>query len=87
MSSTNSFEWEKVLALVDEIAEGQQKTVRRCANQIIPHITDEDLLQPNDFPELENHPHFRYEEGVLAGILTVRMALAYSIQEDLKPSK
>jgi len=32
------------------------------------------LLQPNDFPELENHPLFRYEEGVLEGILTARMS-------------
>ncbi len=75
MESTSSCELEKVFALLDEIAQGQHKTVKKCANKIVPHITDEDLLQPNDFPELENHPHFRYEEGVLAGILTVRMAL------------
>jgi hypothetical protein len=25
-------------------------------------------MQPNDFPELENHPFFRYEEGVLEGL-------------------
>ncbi|MEM1283150.1 MAG: hypothetical protein AAGG81_06310 [Chlamydiota bacterium] len=42
--------------------------------RIVPTLTPEDMLQPNDYPELENHPHFRYEEGVLAGIQTVRMA-------------
>lgn len=48
------------------------------AQRIIPHITDDDLLQPNDFPKLEQNPLFRYEEGVLEGILTARMAyLAY----------
>ena len=33
------------------------------------------LMQPNDFPDLENNPLFRYEEGVLEGLLTARMAL------------
>jgi hypothetical protein len=32
-------------------------------------------MQPFDFPELENHPEFRYEEGVLAGLLTAYAAL------------
>ena len=27
-----------------------------------------------DFPEMENHPEFRFEEGVLKGIHTARMA-------------
>lgn len=72
---SHSIEWEKVFELLREIAEGQQKTVEKCGRAIIPHLTAEDLLQPNDFPELEHHPHFRYEEGVLAGIYTVQMAL------------
>jgi len=38
-------------------------------------VTEEDLLQPNDFPELELHPHFRYEEGILDGLMVARTAL------------
>lgn len=75
MDMTQKNELKKVFALIDEIAQGQQKKVEQCAARIVPHITREDLLQPNDFPELENHPHFRYEEGLLAGIYTVQMAL------------
>ncbi|MFS8563325.1 MAG: hypothetical protein LVR00_02945 [Rhabdochlamydiaceae bacterium] len=45
-----------------------------CAERLIPNITEDDLLQPNDFPLLEANPHFRYEEGVLEGLLTARMA-------------
>lgn len=70
----------EIFILIQEIAEGQQKKVYQCANKILPHLTSEDLLQPNDFPELENHPYFRYEEGQLAGILTVQMALQAVIQ-------
>ena len=60
--------------LFDELIAQQKKTLIRCANQIIPHVTEEDILQPNDFPELDNHPLFRYEEGVLAGLMTAQMA-------------
>lgn len=60
--------------LFDELVDAQRKKLKRCAEQIVPGLTEDDLLQPNDFPELENHPYFRYEEGVLEGLLTTRMA-------------
>jgi len=50
------------------------KKFLNCAERIIPHITEDDLLQPNDFPPLEGNPHFRYEEGILEGLMTARMA-------------
>jgi hypothetical protein len=60
--------------LFDELIEGQRKKLLTLAEKIVKTITEEDLLQPNDFPELENHPLFRYEEGVLEGLQTARMA-------------
>ena len=60
--------------IFDELIKLQRDKIFTCARRLIPHITDEDLLQPNDFPVLENNPHFRYEEGVLEGLLTARMA-------------
>lgn len=65
-------------ALFDEMIAEQRKKVMRSAERIVPNITEDDLLQPNDFPLLENHPHFRYEEGVLEGLLTARMAFLAS---------
>lgn len=62
-------------ALFEELIEAQKKTILSVGRQMIPHLTEEDILQPNDFPELENHPIFRYEEGVLAGLLSAQMAL------------
>ena len=61
--------------LFEELIRQQEGRVFKMAQKIIPHITREDVLQPNDFPELENHPYFRYEEGVLEGIRTAYMAL------------
>lgn len=53
----------------------QQKKLLKAAQNIIPNITPDDLLQPQDYPELEFHPEFRYEEGILAGILAAQAAL------------
>lgn len=61
--------------LLDELIEGQKKNVLSTAKRIVPQVTEEDLLQPNDFPELEFHPHFRYEEGILDGLRVARTAL------------
>ncbi len=66
---------EEILALCDELVALQQKKLLALAKKIVPSITEEDLLQPFDFPLLENHPGFRYEEGVVEGLLTARMAL------------
>lgn len=60
--------------LFEELILVQQKKVLTVAERIIGRVTADDLLQPNDFPELENHPLFRYEEGVLEGIYTALMA-------------
>ena len=60
--------------IFDELIALQQKKIYEFAKRIIPHITEDDLLQPNDFPQLENNPYFRYEEGVLEGLMTARMA-------------
>ncbi|MGB7978437.1 MAG: hypothetical protein WCF19_04670 [Chlamydiales bacterium] len=61
--------------LMDELIEGQRKKVFAVARRIVPRMTEEDLLQPNDFPELELHPHFRFEEGILDGLRMARMAI------------
>jgi hypothetical protein len=60
--------------LFDELIDGQRKKIAKFAQLIISNITADDLLQPNDFPELEQNPYFRYEEGVLEGLLSARMA-------------
>ena len=67
--------------LFDELVRAQREKLKKCADRIVPNLTDDDLLQPNDFPELETHPYFRYEEGVLEGLLTARMAFLAHAQE------
>lgn len=58
----------------DELIRLQQIKIKTCAESIIPNLTDDDLLQPNDFPALENNPYFRYNEGVLEGLMAAKAA-------------
>jgi len=64
-----------MIELLDELIAGQKKKLLATAQRIVPHVIEDDLLQPNDFPELELHPHFRYEEGILDGLQVARSAL------------
>jgi hypothetical protein len=66
----------EIFALLNELIEGQKQKLLASAQRIVPHVTSDDLLQPNDFPELELHPHFRYEEGILDGLQVAMAALA-----------
>ncbi|WP_213357512.1 hypothetical protein [Chlamydiifrater phoenicopteri] len=61
------------ISLLEELVERQAEKVRVVGESVIPTLTSEDLLQPMDFPELECHAAFRFEEGVLCGL---REALA-----------
>lgn len=65
----------EVFQTIEKLIEGQKGALLSSAKRIVPHVTPDDLLQPNDFPQLEFHPHFRYEEGILDGLQVVRAAL------------
>lgn len=64
-----------VIETVDAMIEHQQRVLLKMGREIIPHVTLDDLMQPNDFPKLEYHPFFRYEEGVLHGLQMVKASL------------
>jgi hypothetical protein len=78
MKKTNSL----LLELFDELIAFQEQKLLNYAAEIIPNVTSDDILQPNDYDELENHPFFRYEEGVLKGIQTAKMAVLAKLRED-----
>lgn len=67
--------------LLRELIDGQQQKLLKMGREVIPTLTSEDLLQPNDYPELEHNPLFRYEEGVLEGLQTTEMALLAYLQD------
>lgn len=73
----NEVDWESIEKVTSELVESQRNQLLMLGRRIIPRLTSEDILQPNDYPELEFNPQFRYEEGVLAGVQALQMALKF----------
>jgi hypothetical protein len=62
-------------SLLEELIASERERLRQLAKEIMGHeLTDDDLLQPNDYPLLESNPHFRYQEGIVAGLLIFQTA-------------
>lgn len=76
----NNLSLEHIEAVFTELISHQQSKLLECAQKIVPNITADDLLQPNDFLALENNPLFRYEEGILAGLQAARISLITEIK-------
>lgn len=72
--------WKVFDRILEEMIQTQQKALLKCARRIVPAATADDILQPNDFPELENHPFFRFEEGVLSGLQSAQMAMRAELE-------
>lgn len=65
-------ELERVLG---ELSRSQTDKVAALAKRVNAGLTAEDLRNPQDFPELVSDPDWCYQDGMLAGIESVRMAL------------
>jgi hypothetical protein len=61
--------------LFNKMSEQQRVKVLRLAREAVPYISSEDVMNPNDYPELKAHPTFDYEDGILAGIIAAQIAL------------
>ena len=57
------------------LAAHQLDKVAALAKRINSRLTPEDLRNPQDFPELARDPDFNYQDGMLAGLDTARMAI------------
>jgi hypothetical protein len=78
---------DEVLLLLEELISLQKKILLTSARRVVSQITEDDLLQPNDFPDLEVHPYFRYEEGTLHGMQVVQAALQRFFREKSVPER
>lgn len=74
--------WNDINQLATQMVEHQKKHLLNVGRRIVPTLTPEDMLQPNDYNELEHHPVFRYEEGLLAGLQSLQIALK-ALENDL----
>ena len=61
--------------LIEEMIKQQETKVLKIAREILPNTTPEDIRNPQDFPELNNDIKFNYEDGILTGYLSMKVAL------------
>ena len=61
--------------LLGEMIAQQESRLRRLGRRIVPEVTLDDLLAPDDVPALAADRDFMYEDGVLAGLLAARTAI------------
>lgn len=66
--------WEAVETELTAAEELQRTKVAALARRLRPNLTAEDLLNPHDFPELDD-PDWHYADGILTGIQSVATAL------------
>ncbi|MGZ3419598.1 MAG: hypothetical protein ACXWUG_07785 [Polyangiales bacterium] len=67
-------DWDAIDREIGAIEEVQARKVIELARRLLPNLTAEDIRNPHDFPELGD-PDWQYEDGVLAGIQSVRIAM------------
>ena len=62
--------------LIEEMIKHQEAKVLKIAREIIPELTPGDIRNPQDFPELYKNTIFNYEDGILTGYHSVKIALS-----------
>lgn len=71
---------EATTALLDQMIQQQTAKVLALGRKWVPHATDEDLRNAEDFKILKDKPIFHYEDGILAGLIAARTALLHEIR-------
>lgn len=61
--------------LLAQMIDQQERKLLQLGRRIVPDLTPEDMRNPQDFPALATDPTFNYEDGLLAGLRSARMAL------------
>jgi hypothetical protein len=67
--------------LLDEMITQQRARVLDHARRLNPRLTDDDVQQPHDFPELAGSAEWNYEDGILAGYQAVQAAMRATMRK------
>jgi hypothetical protein len=80
---------EKLFADIETVLERmisqQREKVVEVAQDIVPHLTPEEVQNPQDYPEIAGDAMFNFEDGLLAGLMSARMALRNNIFDVYRP--
>lgn len=62
-------------AMFDQMIAHQRAKVLRIAQELLPTVTAEDVLNPHDYPQLNESARFNFEDGLLSGYISAQMAV------------
>jgi hypothetical protein len=65
----------RALDVVQELVSYQKKKVLELAQRIHPGLTEEDIRNIHDYPDVYGDPIFQFEDGQLAGFVAAQIAL------------
>jgi len=65
----------RALGVLEELAAYQKRKVLELAQRIHPGLTEEDVRNIHDYPDVYADPIFQYEDGQLAGLIAAQIAL------------
>jgi len=60
--------------LLDEMIRYQRARVLKHAQALRPDLSEDDLMQPHDYPALMADPGFHFEDGQVAGLVAFQVA-------------
>ena len=66
---------EHALKVLDELVGYQRRKVLELAQRIHPGLTEEDVRNVHDYPDVYGDPFFQFEDGQLAGFIAAQIAL------------
>jgi hypothetical protein len=72
---------DEVERLLAEMIAQQRERVLAHARRLNGTLTEDDVQQPHDFPELAGSPEWNYEDGILAGYQAVQAAIRASLRK------
>jgi hypothetical protein len=65
----------RAMEVMDGLVAHQRRKVLALAQRIHPGITEEDVRNVHDFPDVYGDPIFQFEDGQLAGFVAAQIAL------------
>jgi hypothetical protein len=64
-----------LVRLLEEMIAQQEAKLLAFGRRLVPHLTPEDMLQPHDHRPLAESPAYNYEDGYLAALRAVLIAV------------
>jgi hypothetical protein len=74
-------------AVLERLISQQRVKIAEVAQDIMPQLTAEQAQNPHDYPEIADDAMYNFEDGLLAGLISARMALRTNVFEVYRASQ